>query len=64
MGAVLKRAQRIGKLFIEVCMRLNDDPQVPILACLSATVCGKDFDSVILLWILNGEIILNYLAGP
>lgn len=45
-------------------MRLNDDPQVPILACLSATVCGKDFDSVILLWILNGEIILNYLAGP
>ena len=56
--------EHIGKLFIVVCMMVNDDPQVPILACLSATVCGKDFTSVIVLWILNGEIILNYLAGP
>ena len=56
--------EHIGKLFIVVCMMVNDDPQVPILACLSATVCDKDFTSVIVLWILNGEIILNYLAGP
>ena len=39
--------EHIGKLYIEVCMRPNDDPQVLILGCLSATVCDKDFANVI-----------------